>query len=567
MKLKQRPEDFSVKEAYRVDFDPKGPYRVYLMDKQKLSTFEAIQQIATRMRVPQRAISFCGLKDKQGRTEQLIAVRGKDAEMQEPNLRLKFLGRTKNPLSPANLTANRFAITVRDLSEEDVARLPSAVADVRRVGVVNYFDSQRFGAVKHGQGFIAKDLIRGSVEHALYNYMARPSPLDQSDDAKVKRFWAENWGDWRKRCPFKAVARYRNILVHLQEHPTDWAGAFLQIEPRYRALLLFEYQSWLWNEGVRRLLMGMIDERELISLRYQAGRLLFPQQIGGEILRDLRERTFPLLAPDSEFEDERTRAAVEETLGREKITLEDLSLSGLEPMFFKHEERQLLIHPGKLVVSEPRPDELNRGRHRVNVAFTLPPGAYATLVTKRLFWFAMLEEEARERGGELHPIALDMLERAYGGPSEELAPKRREVSRRRQERPRPARSAAGAEAVAPSTRATVPGAPHHEDESAAAAAQLDGAGDEAAGQEPKSTPKLGFRERQRRKKVARAEARAASEAKAEAKAAAKRAARAARKKPTKGKRRPPARAEHGDAEGAGQPAAPTRSSRAEEPQE
>ncbi len=38
---------------------------------------------------------------------------------------------------------------------------------MNRLGVVNYFDSQRFGSLKHGQGYIAKDLIRGDFEAAL----------------------------------------------------------------------------------------------------------------------------------------------------------------------------------------------------------------------------------------------------------------------------------------------------------------------------------------------------------------------------------------------------------------
>ena len=45
MKIKQKPEDFSVKESYRFDEVETGPFRVYLMDKQKLSTFDAIARI------------------------------------------------------------------------------------------------------------------------------------------------------------------------------------------------------------------------------------------------------------------------------------------------------------------------------------------------------------------------------------------------------------------------------------------------------------------------------------------------------------------------------------------
>ena len=68
-------------------------------------------------------------------------------------------------------------------------------------------------------------------------------------------------------------------------------------------------------------------------------------------------------------------------------------------LFFKHEERPLLIQPQKLVIGRAGRDELNRGFMKVNVAFTLPPGSYATLTVKRLFHFGVeqLEREAREK--------------------------------------------------------------------------------------------------------------------------------------------------------------------------
>ena len=72
-------------------------------------------------------------------------------------------------------------------------------------------------------------------------------------------------------------------------------------------------------------------------------------------------------------------------LEREHQTLADLRVEGAPQIHFDPEERALLAFPGKLVVGEARPDEMNRGRLKVNVAFTLPPGAYATLVVKRLF--------------------------------------------------------------------------------------------------------------------------------------------------------------------------------------
>jgi len=396
MKLKQRPEDFSVTESWRFDEDPRGQWFVYLMDKQKLSTFEAVERICAKAGVQPAEVSYCGLKDKQGRTTQLVAVRRKPVLLQDADLRLKPLGRTAEPLSAANTTSNRFAVTVRDLGEDDLGRLPAAVAEVQRIGVVNYFDSQRFGSLKHGQGFLVKDLMRGDAEMALRNHLARPSELDRTDDARVKGFWKEHWGEWHLKNPYPGAERYAPVLRWLRLHPKDHLGAFLRTEPRWRGLQVFAYQSWLWNEGVKQYLRDVVGIEKLVSLKYQAGTLLFPRALDGRQARLLHARTFPLLGPASRFDDPAVEKAALSVLGREDMTLESLRVPGAPQIHFDPEERPLLVVPGKLVVSEPSHDELNRERLRVNVAFTLPPGAYATLVVKRLFWWT-LEPKAKQK--------------------------------------------------------------------------------------------------------------------------------------------------------------------------
>jgi tRNA pseudouridine13 synthase len=397
MKLKQRPEDFQVTESWRFDEAPRGKHFVYLMDKQKLSTFDAVERICARFKIPRAAVSFCGLKDKQGRTTQLIAIEGRQVELQEADLRLKPLGRSAEPLSAANTTSNRFAVTVRDLTEDDVARLTASVAEVRRLGVVNYFDSQRFGALKHGQGFIVKDLMRGDFEAALRNVLARPSELDRSDDARVKGFWKEHWGEWGLRNPYPGAERYQAIVKWLRAHPADHRGALLRTEPRWRALQVFAYQSWLWNEGVKQYLRAVVGIRDLLSVKYQAGTLLFPRALDADRARLLGGKTFPLLGPTSTFDDPAVEKAALSVLGREDMTLASLAVPGTKEIHFDHEERPLLVFPGRLAVGEARPDELNKGRLRANVAFTLPPGAYATLVVKRLFHWTLAPGPAADR--------------------------------------------------------------------------------------------------------------------------------------------------------------------------
>jgi tRNA pseudouridine13 synthase len=167
-------------------------------------------------------------------------------------------------------------------------------------------------------------------------------------------------------------------------------------------LQVFTYQSWLWNEGVRQFLRDVVGIQRLASIRYQAGSLVFPRELDGETARRLDRMTFPLLGPDSTFTDPQVEKAAMAPLLREQMTLASLAVPGTPEIHFDHEERPLLSRPGRLTVGDTRPDDLNEGRFKVNVAFTLPPGAYATLVVKRLFWWtlepgARKKEEAAER--------------------------------------------------------------------------------------------------------------------------------------------------------------------------
>ncbi|RJS25213.1 tRNA pseudouridine(13) synthase TruD [Corallococcus sp. H22C18031201] len=536
MRIKQKPEDFSVKESYRFDEVPTGKHRVYLMDKQKLSTFDAVGRIRDAFGLKPGAISYCGLKDKQGRTEQLIAVDGSDVDMQDPDLRLKYLGRTDRALSAANITSNRFSVTVRALGPESLGPLNMAAAEVNRLGVINYFDSQRFGSLKHGQGFIAKDLIRGDFEAALHNFFAKPSELDRTEDAKVKAFWRDNWGRWDARVPFEGSRKYHRVLRSLRDYPNDWVRAFMQIDSDYRAMMLFEYQSYLWNEGVRRYLQLLMPREHLFPMRYQAGTLLHHRDASPEVLRTLRDATFPLLGPNTTFSNPQIEEAVKWVLGREKLALKDLSIEEAPRMlYFKSEERPLLMFPHKLVVGRTQNDEVNRGDIKVNVAFTLPPGAYATLVVKRLFHFEYAEDSAETIRATQRPLRAELeaaapprsaSARAASGPRapgakapvSDAGPSRhRALASKAPPSGRPARpSSAPAWSARRSKAEPHAEAPTREDARAPTARPRRAAPEPEVIAPPPPEPAvpLGFREKQRQRKLVKAQARADKAAKA-----------------------------------------------------
>jgi tRNA pseudouridine13 synthase len=192
------------------------------------------------------------------------------------------------------------------------------------------------------------------------------------------------------------------VVKWLRAHPADFRGALLRTEPRWRALQVFAYQSWLWNEGAKQYLRDTVGIARLAAIRYQAGTLLFPREFDSAQARLLRGKAFPLLAPSTRFEDPAVEQAALSVLRREDMGIADLTVPGTPEIHFEPEDRPLLVHPGRLALGEARPDELNRERLRVNVAFTLPPGSYATLVVKRLFHWTL---EPSRAAGTRRPAA------------------------------------------------------------------------------------------------------------------------------------------------------------------
>jgi tRNA pseudouridine13 synthase len=220
------------------------------------------------------------------------------------------------------------------------------------------------------------------------------------------------------------------MVERLREDPRDFAGALLSLDRRLRAMVVFEFQSALWNDAVVRYLRRKIAEKDLVVLRYQLGSLFFPRALPKELQRGWARLTFPLLAPETVFHDPDIQAASEAALAREKLTLAELHVPKVKAFHFKTEERPLVVVPGKLRASEPRPDELNRGRQKVVLSFTLPPGAYATLVVRRVCWFATEEHEGvLPRRVSVRPVAQEVPETAPKG----FLQRQREKKERRRE--------------------------------------------------------------------------------------------------------------------------------------
>jgi len=66
------------------------------------------------------------------------------------------------------------------------------------------------------------------------------------------------------------------------------------------------------------------------------------------------------------------------------LTLNDFKARILKRAFVSRSSRPLVMRPDDARAGEPENDDLTRRRFKVSAEFTLPPGAYATIVLKAL---------------------------------------------------------------------------------------------------------------------------------------------------------------------------------------
>lgn len=395
MKVKVRPEDFVVREEPLVTprSTPDG-FAVFALSKRQWDTFDLVSLLSRRLGVPRADISYGGIKDRFGATEQLVSIRaaalrtparpGVLPEIDEKNFRLRPLGYAAEPMTAAAIRGNHFTITLRDLRADELERALSRLDSVARWGVPNYYDEQRFGSARHGRGWIGKQIFLGRREEALRLFF-EPSGHDESRVRRLKTCVTGSWGNWEACLPL-AFGDYRPILEYLAVHPRAFRRALMMIDRRLLLLMINAYQSFLFNEILTGVLRSLQAETAFPALRYRTrwGELLFPESLPDGLPARLRGLELPVPGYDSAIADPLVADVTAAVLARESIALADLRVRQLPRMEVRGITRAALLMPQRLEILGQADDDLYPGRKKLALAFFLPRGGYATLVIKRL---------------------------------------------------------------------------------------------------------------------------------------------------------------------------------------
>lgn len=401
-RIKQRPEDFLVEETPLYEPSGEGEHLYLFIEKQELTTSDAIRRIAKAFRVSRREVGYAGLKDKHGVTRQHVSLHLPENDVaadrdsierlryHEPRLKLLWQARHGNKLRRGHHGGNRFVIYVRGVEPTAVLRVRSILERLDREGVPNYFGEQRFGYRANGHA-LGRHLLRGDYGAFLDELLGRPES-NESESLQAARA-AYDRGEIDKALEQwpRSLRFDRQALDALRQHCTP-AEAVGMIDESHRHLLVSALQSAVFNRVVdRRIREGRFpqliegdlawkhDSRAVFAADAEA--VAEDNAVGGRVERLAVSPSGPMWGRGM------TRAAGE----ADRLEVEALEAEGLAPEAMEVEREAPAITPGgsrrpmrvRLTDADVSGGVDEQGGF-VRVAFELPRGAFATMAMREV---------------------------------------------------------------------------------------------------------------------------------------------------------------------------------------
>jgi len=383
MKIKVKPEDFIVEEVASLPLAAKGEYGLYQLTKRNWNTVDLLYRIVSRLHIPFTAIGYGGKKDRYGETTQFITIKNnKKISLSDKDWSLQHLGRMGRAMGSDLIDGNKFNVTVRDLSPKESEKAFAALELVKKYGLPNYFDDQRFGSYDRKNGLIAEKILLKHYNGALKLYLTSIYPEDQKEEKERKRSFLANWGAWDK-CLTQAKTIYEKATFKLlAAKPKELLRPLQEIPKEEMSMFFSAYQSFIWSEILRRLL-GAINE-PLIKVPGKAGDYLFYGELSSQNLNYLSKLLIPTVSSRVVIANPLTGRIFDEVLNERGVKLPLFNIREIRQSFFKSFDRPAIIYPADLSVAAAA-DEIYAGKQKLQLKFFLKRGAYATMVIKRLF--------------------------------------------------------------------------------------------------------------------------------------------------------------------------------------
>jgi len=252
--IKQRPEDFCVEEVPLYEPCGEGTHVYAFIEKQQLTTHDAVARMAAALSVRRADIGYAGRKDAQAITRQWISIEHIDPDklmtLDCPQIKVLKIGRHGNKLRVGHLSANKFMIRMRNLSvsAKQAEEIAQAIMEVLiRRGVPNYFGPQRFGG-RSDSGRLGEMLIKNDTTEFCRLFLGDADNETDKRFIEARQLYEQGNYEQALECWPKAFHDHRRMLKELVRTKGNFKRASRALDDAMKNLLVSAWQSALFNE-------------------------------------------------------------------------------------------------------------------------------------------------------------------------------------------------------------------------------------------------------------------------------------------------------------------------------
>ncbi|MFH2027848.1 MAG: tRNA pseudouridine(13) synthase TruD [Nanoarchaeota archaeon] len=244
--IKQKPEEFIVKEVSNIKVNDKGDYIYFLLKKTNYNTIDAIKRIADALHIPSARFGFAGNKDRKAITEQLISIKGVKKEnlnnLKLKDIEIQHIGYGDKYISLGELEGNKFTITIRNLNDHDIGNFKNKI-EKKPILMPNYFGEQRFS---EKNADIGRSIIKKEFEKA-------------------------------------------SELLNLDIGGNDFIGALRKTDRKLLRLYVHAYQSLIFNNTINKYIRFKKDNEKIPIMGFGTELENYPAKLR-EIIQDILKK-------------------------------------------------------------------------------------------------------------------------------------------------------------------------------------------------------------------------------------------------------------------------------------
>lgn len=382
--FKTRPTDFFVEEIPQYLPGGEGEHVYLLIEKEKLTTHQAINRLSSELKIKPQNFGMAGLKDAFAVTRQWVSILHADVEkiksLTIPGIKFIKISRHANKLRHGHLKGNFFKIKLRgEISNR--THFDQALQTLSTRGLPNYFGPQRFG-MRGDNHLVGKALLQSHFDHAVKLIAGLPRKEDSEKIFEARTHFENSNYESASRCWPHGFDQPKRLCRLMKKEKGNAKRAFFGMGKETVRFYLSAYQSWLFNQYLSKRIESFDRFMEGdLAFKHDSGAVFRIENIEAE---ELRREKFEI-SPSGPLFGYKMTSPIGPSLALEDFVLTE---EGIDKNFFagkgirtcKGARRALRVCVSDLSQANGC-DDLG---DYLELSFSLPSGSFATSLLREV---------------------------------------------------------------------------------------------------------------------------------------------------------------------------------------